>query len=144
MLPVTLMVHGGATSFEELGRAAEQLAYDALDAKAIDTFVNIHGMGVMDVSLAVLDVNKAFMRATGAGASIVRRPTVITDEFGNVKVAVIRIPGSDLRHTLVENLTYKGPFMPFTRSQWCPACPKRISFLSSELTTASRTSLGIK
>ncbi|KAM3122990.1 hypothetical protein ACQ2H7_003805 [Candidozyma auris] len=124
MLPVTLMVHGGATSFEELGRAAEQLAYDALDAKAIDTFVNIHGMGVMDVSLAVLDVNKAFMRATGAGASIVRRPTVITDEFGNVKVAVIRIPGSDLRHTLVENLTYKGPFMPFYKKSMVPSLPE--------------------
>ncbi|GBL52907.1 4-hydroxyphenylpyruvate_dioxygenase [Candidozyma auris] len=124
MLPVTLMVHGGATSFEELGRAAEQLAYDALDAKAIDTFVNIHGMGVMDVSLDVLDVNKAFLRATGAGATIVRRPTVITDEFGSVKVAVIRIPGSDLRHTLVENLTYKGPFMPFYKESMVPSLPE--------------------
>lgn len=122
--PVTLQVRGGVTSFHELAKAAEQLAYDAREATEIDRFVNTHGMGVMDVSFAVTDAKVAYKKAIEAGAVSLREPVLVEDENGAVKVAVVGVPGSDLRHTLVQNISFKGPFLPLYRDSLVTSLPE--------------------
>lgn len=126
-LPVTFQVRGGATSFSELAKAAEQLTYDAQEAADIDRFVSDHGMGVFDISFEVTDAESAFKRAVAAGAPILRNPVLVEDEQGSVKVAVVGVPGSDLRHTLVQKVFFKGPFLPLFRESMAVDLPDESS-----------------
>lgn len=110
--PMTVRVRGGGTSFKHLKAFGEQLAYESQQAIDIDRFVGAHGMGVMDVAVLVADAEAAFEKAVAAGAVPLRLPVVVEDSQGSVVLAVVGVPGSDLRHTLVQSLSYSGVYLP--------------------------------
>ncbi|HEY1818668.1 MAG TPA: 4-hydroxyphenylpyruvate dioxygenase [Trebonia sp.] len=70
-----------------------------------------HGDGVLDVSLAVTDVDKCVAHAREAGARIVAEPHDLTDEHGTVRTATLKAYG-DTTHTLVDRSRYHGPYLP--------------------------------
>jgi 4-hydroxyphenylpyruvate dioxygenase len=70
-----------------------------------------HGDGIVDIALAVPDVDTAYKHATHHGASGLRPPEDLTDEHGTVRVAAIATYG-EVRHTLVDRSRYDGPFLP--------------------------------
>ena len=73
--------------------------------------VRQHGDGVKVLALWVDDVETSFKAAVERGAKVAQEPTVISDEFGEVKLAGIHTYGETI-HTLVERSNYTGPFMP--------------------------------
>jgi 4-hydroxyphenylpyruvate dioxygenase len=70
-----------------------------------------HGDGVVDIALAVLDVDAAYRYAIGAGATSIEQPRDVTDAGGTVRTAAIATYG-DTRHTLIDRSRYVGPFRP--------------------------------
>jgi len=70
-----------------------------------------HGDGVVDLSLAVPDVDKCIEHARSVGATIVEEPHDVSDEFGTVRTAAIATYG-ETRHTLVDRSKYDGPYLP--------------------------------
>jgi len=70
-----------------------------------------HGDGVKEVCMNVSDVKAAVEQARNAGAKIVQEPTELSDENGSVLFASVLIYG-DTTHSLLQKLTYKGPFLP--------------------------------
>lgn len=70
-----------------------------------------HGDGVVDIALEVPDVDKCIEQARRAGASVVREPEDVTDEFGTVRIAAIATYG-ETRHTLVDRSRYTGAYLP--------------------------------
>ncbi|TAE18164.1 MAG: 4-hydroxyphenylpyruvate dioxygenase [Bacteroidetes bacterium] len=73
--------------------------------------VHKHGDGVRVLALWVDDAEQAFYNTMSRGAKAFQEPTVLTDEFGEVKIASIHTYG-DTIHTFVERKNYKGVFMP--------------------------------
>jgi 4-hydroxyphenylpyruvate dioxygenase len=83
-----------------------------------------HGDGVVDIALEVPDVDQCIAQARRAGATVVREPETISDEFGSLRIAAIATYG-ETRHTLVQRTvdgqTYGGPYLPgyvATSSRW--------------------------
>ena len=83
-----------------------------------------HGDGVVDIALEVPDVDQCVAQARRAGATVVRDPETVSDEFGSVRIAAIATYG-ETRHTLVQRTvdgqTYAGPYLPgyvATESRW--------------------------
>ena len=70
-----------------------------------------HGDGVVDLSLAVPDVDKCIEHARSVGATILEEPHDVSDEFGTVRTAAIATYG-ETRHTLVDRSKYDGPYLP--------------------------------
>ena len=70
-----------------------------------------HGDGVVDLAIAVPDVEAAFAYAVGHGATALERPHVSEDEHGKVVTAAIATYG-ETRHTLVDRSNYTGPYLP--------------------------------
>ena len=70
-----------------------------------------HGDGVVDLSLAVPDVDKCIEHARSVGATILEEPHDVSDEFGTVRTAAIATYG-ETRHTLVDRKNYTGPYLP--------------------------------
>jgi 4-hydroxyphenylpyruvate dioxygenase len=70
-----------------------------------------HGDGVRSISLWVDDAAAAYRETTRRGAKGVLKPTVLTDEYGKVRLSAIRIYG-DTIHTFVERSNYHGVFLP--------------------------------
>ena len=70
-----------------------------------------HGDGVVDLSLAVPDVDKCIEHARSVGATILEEPHDVADEFGTVRTAAIATYG-ETRHTLVDRSKYDGPYLP--------------------------------
>ncbi|MCB0703833.1 MAG: 4-hydroxyphenylpyruvate dioxygenase [Saprospiraceae bacterium] len=77
----------------------------------ISRHVAEHGDGVKILALWVDDVQKAYDTAIERGAISAQKPTVLKDEYGEIKVAGIHTYGETI-HTLVERHNYKGAFMP--------------------------------
>ena len=73
--------------------------------------VTKHGDGVLDIALAVPDVDAAYRYALAQGARGLTDPHDLTDEHGTVRVATIAAYG-DTRHSLVDRSRYDGPFLP--------------------------------
>jgi len=78
---------------------------------SIHEHLRVHGDGVRDIALWVDDAEHAFQETTKRGARGVMEPTVIHDEYGEIKKASIAIYG-DTIHTFVERRGYSGVFMP--------------------------------
>lgn len=91
---------------------AADVLVDSVNAQHLADFTGVHGMGVCDVLFRVSDAQKLYDQAVIAGASAIAAPSVYTDKFGSVKLAVVGAPASDLRHTLVQVLDYTGPYLP--------------------------------
>jgi 4-hydroxyphenylpyruvate dioxygenase len=70
-----------------------------------------HGDGVIDVALAVLDVDKCVEHAQAAGARIIVPAHDESDADGSVRLAVIAAYG-DTVHTLVDRSRYRGAYLP--------------------------------
>ncbi len=70
-----------------------------------------HGDGVIDISLAVPDVDKCIAHARAQGATILAEPHDISDDNGTVRLATIATYG-ETRHTLVDRSKYSGPYLP--------------------------------
>ncbi|MFN0157019.1 MAG: 4-hydroxyphenylpyruvate dioxygenase [Bacteroidota bacterium] len=73
--------------------------------------VKSHGDGVHDIALWVEDAESAYIATTKRGGRSVMVPTVLKDQFGEIKVAAIATYG-DTIHTFVERKNYSGVFMP--------------------------------
>eukprot|EP00483_Globobulimina_turgida_P003352 UN03358 len=75
------------------------------------TFVSIHGDAVRDIAFSVSDCRKAFHHAIKAGARSFRKPKEYSDKNGTVIMAGLYSYG-DTIHTLIQNVNYRGPFLP--------------------------------
>ncbi|MFL5338865.1 MAG: 4-hydroxyphenylpyruvate dioxygenase [Gemmataceae bacterium] len=81
-----------------------------------------HGDGVQDIALEVDDVESAYHHAVSKGATGVREPQRLEDEFGVYQTATIRAYGDTL-HSFVNRDNYRGVFAPGYR----PIDPERYS-----------------
>ena len=70
-----------------------------------------HGDGVVDIALAVPDVDRCIAHARAQGARVLQEPTDVSDEHGTVRTAAIATYG-DTRHTLVDRSRYTGTYLP--------------------------------
>jgi 4-hydroxyphenylpyruvate dioxygenase len=70
-----------------------------------------HGDGIVDIALAVPDVDRCIAHAAAQGATVLEQPHDIEDEHGTVRTAAIAAYG-DTRHTLVDRSRYTGPYLP--------------------------------
>ncbi|MGY1704588.1 4-hydroxyphenylpyruvate dioxygenase [Geodermatophilus sp. SYSU D00697] len=70
-----------------------------------------HGDGIVDIALAVPDVDRCTAHAAAQGATVLEQPHDVTDEHGTVRLAAIATYG-ETRHTLVDRSRYSGPYLP--------------------------------
>ncbi|RQM35327.1 4-hydroxyphenylpyruvate dioxygenase [Rhodococcus ruber] len=70
-----------------------------------------HGDGVVDISLAVPDVDKCIAHARSQGATVLVEPHDVSDKHGTVRMATIATYG-ETRHTLVDRSRYSGSYLP--------------------------------
>lgn len=70
-----------------------------------------HGDGIIDISLAVPDVDKCIAHARAQGATVLVEPHDTSDDNGTVRSATIATYG-DTQHTLVDRSRYNGPYLP--------------------------------
>jgi 4-hydroxyphenylpyruvate dioxygenase len=70
-----------------------------------------HGDGIVDIALAVPDVDRCVRHAAASGATVLEQPHDVTDEHGTVRLASIATYG-ETRHTLVDRSRYSGPYLP--------------------------------
>jgi 4-hydroxyphenylpyruvate dioxygenase len=89
-----------------------------------------HGDGIVDIALAVPDVDRCIAHARAQGATVLEEPHDVTDEHGTVRLAAIATYG-DTRHTLVDRSRYSGPYLPGYVARTSsfvkrPGAPKRL------------------
>jgi 4-hydroxyphenylpyruvate dioxygenase len=80
-------------------------------AHPIAEHIHCHGDGVRDVALWVDDAESAYRETTQRGAKGVRKPDVLPDEHGEVRISAIAAYG-DTIHSFVERRNYRGAFLP--------------------------------
>lgn len=73
--------------------------------------VHLHGDGIRDIALWVDDAAHSFREAVRRGATPVREPAALEDDFGRIVVSAIATYG-DTIHSFVERHEYDGLFMP--------------------------------
>ncbi|KRY00023.1 4-hydroxyphenylpyruvate dioxygenase, partial [Trichinella pseudospiralis] len=79
--------------------------------KEMDHHLTLHGDGVKDIALQVDDIEKTVQTAESNGANILEHIHEINDQHGQIRIASIKTYG-DVIHTLIENVSFKGSFMP--------------------------------
>jgi 4-hydroxyphenylpyruvate dioxygenase len=84
-------------------------AYDP--ASALANHHREHGDGIIDIALAVPDVDKCIAHAAAQGATVLEGPHDISDVHGTVRLASIAAYG-DTRHSLIDRSRYTGPYLP--------------------------------
>ncbi len=93
------------------GRACFVLTGGVRPAMPAGEHASRHGDGVVDLALAVPDVDRAIAHARTRGATVVEEPHETSDEHGTVRCAAIACYG-ETRHTLVDRSGYSGVFLP--------------------------------
>jgi 4-hydroxyphenylpyruvate dioxygenase len=81
----------------------------------IAVHVRKHGDGVRDIALWVDDAERAWRETTSRGATSVREPETLRDDYGEARLASIATYG-DTIHTFVERAGYLGVFLPGYRA----------------------------
>ncbi len=71
----------------------------------------LHGDGVKAIALSVPDVEVAIAAVKQRGATVVKPPTVLEDDHGELKIAEIQTYGETV-HRFVERGGYRGAFAP--------------------------------
>jgi 4-hydroxyphenylpyruvate dioxygenase len=109
-------------------RFVVQGAYDP--ASPLADHHRAHGDGIVDIALAVPDVDRCIAHAAAQGATVLEQPHDVTDEHGTVRLAAIAAYG-DTRHTLVDRSRYSGPYLPgyvarTSSFEKRPGAPKRL------------------
>ncbi|MGY1639055.1 4-hydroxyphenylpyruvate dioxygenase [Geodermatophilus sp. SYSU D00742] len=89
-----------------------------------------HGDGIVDIALAVPDVDRCVAHAAAQGATVLEPPHDVGDEHGTVRLAAVATYG-DTRHTLVDRSRYSGPYLPgyvarTSTYQRRPGAPRRL------------------
>jgi len=74
-------------------------------------FIQVHGDAVRDIAVKVDDARKIWQQAVDRGAKSVSPPQEYKDKNGTVIKASLQTYG-DTIHTLIQNVNYKGPFLP--------------------------------
>ncbi|MCW2534164.1 MAG: 4-hydroxyphenylpyruvate dioxygenase [Blastococcus sp.] len=97
------VLRSGAARFVVTG------AYDP--ASPLADHHRAHGDGIVDIALAVPDVDRCTAHARAQGATVVAEPHDTSDEHGTVRLATIAAYG-DTVHTLVDRSGYTGPYLP--------------------------------
>ena len=83
----------------------------------IGRHIAAHGDGVVDLAIAVPDVEAAYRHAVAKGATGLEEPHVLEDDHGKVTIAAIATYG-ETRHSLVDRSNYDGPYLPgFTAAE---------------------------
>jgi len=77
----------------------------------IASHVERHGDGVKSISLRVKDVDAAIREVKARGATVVRPPTTLSDQHGELRVAAIKTYGETI-HTFIGRENYRGVFAP--------------------------------
>jgi 4-hydroxyphenylpyruvate dioxygenase len=90
-------------------RFVVQGAYDP--ASPLADHHRAHGDGIIDIALAVPDVDRCIAHARAQGATVLEEPHDVSDEHGTVRLASIAAYG-DTRHTLVDRSGYTGVYLP--------------------------------
>ncbi len=93
------------------GKIRLVLTTSLLPDSDISEHVKRHGDGVKVLGLWVDDAEKSFNETVKRGAKPASEPKVLTDQYGEIKIASIHTYG-DTIHTFVERKNYTGPFMP--------------------------------
>jgi 4-hydroxyphenylpyruvate dioxygenase len=70
-----------------------------------------HGDGVHDIALWVDDAEAAYRETTKRGAKGIRKPELLRDDHGEVRISAIATYG-DTIHSFVERKNYRGVFLP--------------------------------
>ncbi|WP_040339667.1 4-hydroxyphenylpyruvate dioxygenase [Candidatus Blastococcus massiliensis] len=109
-------------------RFVVQGAYDP--ASPLADHHRAHGDGIVDIALAVPDVDRCIAHARAQGATVLEEPRDLADEHGTVRLASIAAYG-DTRHTLVDRSRYSGPYLPGHVARTSsfrkrPGAPKRL------------------
>jgi 4-hydroxyphenylpyruvate dioxygenase len=109
-------------------RFVVQGAYDP--ASPLADHHRAHGDGIVDIALAVPDVDRCIAHAQAQGATVLEHPHDMSDEHGTVRIAAIAAYG-DTRHTLVDRSRYSGPYLPGYVARTSafvkrPGAPKRL------------------
>ncbi|RWS29911.1 TPR repeat-containing protein-like protein [Leptotrombidium deliense] len=81
------------------------------DNREIGEHLVKHGDGVKDIAFQVDDIDHVVERAKKRGASVEKDIWQESDDFGTVRMAVVRTLG-DVTHTFVERKDYDGLFLP--------------------------------
>ena len=97
------VLRSGAARFVVLG------AYDP--ASPLADHHRRHGDGIVDIALAVPDVDRCIAHARAQGATVLAEPHDLSDDHGSVRLAAIATYG-ETRHTLVDRSRYSGPYLP--------------------------------
>jgi 4-hydroxyphenylpyruvate dioxygenase len=97
------VLRSGAARFVVTG------AYDP--ASPLADHHRAHGDGIVDIALAVPDVDRCIAHASAQGATVLEQPHDVTDEHGTVRIAALAAYG-DTRHTLIDRSRYDGPYLP--------------------------------
>ncbi len=93
------------------GKARFRITGEVRAGSPVGASVSAHGDGVADLALEVPDVDKAVEYARAHGATVLREPEDLADQYGTVRIAALATYG-EVRHTLVDRSRYDGPFLP--------------------------------
>ncbi|MGY1848853.1 MULTISPECIES: 4-hydroxyphenylpyruvate dioxygenase [unclassified Blastococcus] len=109
-------------------RFVVQGAYDP--ASPLADHHRLHGDGIVDIALAVPDVDRCIAHARAQGATVLEEPHDVSDEHGTVRLASLAAYG-DTRHTLVDRSRYAGAYLPGYVARTSsfvkrPGAPKRL------------------
>lgn len=98
----------------------------------------VHGDGVIDHSLEVIDVDRCVEHARRVGATVLQEPHELRDEHGIVRTATIAGFG-DTVHSLIDRSGYHGPYLPgyVARRRARAADPARNTFIAVDHVAAA-------
>lgn len=81
------------------------------DEKTVNQHIIKHGDAVQDIAFEVDDLSVLLEHSKSRGGTILKDIWTEKDEFGEVKMAIIKAFG-DTTHTLIERKNYRGSWLP--------------------------------